>query len=160
VQPYNVTKFSGTARVVRSLVILNDWARKDRHRRLHVVRAILPQQVAMPRYTKLDPRDRTPARPVKVEWVKYEPAHFLEDDPVVARFGVKDWIPGTRIHANQRLTLEVAVNEPPAREARNDTLSDRVRAMFFAVKWVVEAFEETFAPPYPIRKFRPPPDLP
>jgi hypothetical protein len=148
VQPYNIEKSPGTAHVVRSLAILNDWARKDRHRRLHVVRAI-PERVAMPRYV-------ADLRLVQVTWVKYEPPHFLENDPVVAHFGVKDWVAGTKLRADQRLILEVAVDEPPAREAKNDSLTDRVRAMFFAVKWVVEEFETTFAPPYPIRRFRAP----
>jgi hypothetical protein len=88
--------------------------------------------------------------------VKYEPLHFLEHDPVLTRFGVKDWVPDTNVRADQRLTLEVTVDEPPAREPRDDSLVHRLRAMFFAVKWVVEAFEKTFALHYPIRKFRKP----
>lgn len=67
----------------------------------------------------------------------------------MARLGIKDWVSGTKLRADQRLILEVAVDEPPAREARSDSLTDRVRAMFFAVKWVVEMFED---PVNPIRR--------
>lgn len=131
VQPYNIEKHVGTAPVIRSLGILNDWARKDRHRQLHVLRSI-PLQVLKPRIN---------GQVATVTAVEYVAPHYLEDDPIVVRFLIEDWVPGAKVEMDQRVKLEIAVDEAPPREPTRDTLTDRVRAMFFAVKWVVAQFE-------------------
>lgn len=147
-QPCHIEKFPGTARVIRSLAILNDWARKDRHRRLHLMRSIVAR-IGQPLIATDAPYRITSFTPM--------PTHYLERDPVVATFILDGWVPGGKIKPNPHVVIEVAVDEPPTREADRDTLDDRMRAMFFAVAAVREGFEESFAPPYPIRKFRAPP---
>jgi hypothetical protein len=131
VQPYNIGKHVGTAPVIRALGILNDWARKDRHRRLHILRSI-PRRVVKPRVN---------GDYATLGWVQYAELHYLEHDPVTARFGIEDWTPGAKVEIDQHVMLEIAVDEPAPREPDGDTLKDRVEAMFYAVKWVVEEFE-------------------
>lgn len=146
-QPCHIEKFPGTARVIRSLAILNDWARKDRHRRLHLMRSIV-SKVSQPLIATDAPYRITAFAP--------RFGHYLERDPVVATFTLDGWVPDTKLKPNPRVVIEVAVDEPPAREGDRDTLDDRMRAMFFAVAFVREAFEESFAPPYPLGKVRGP----
>jgi hypothetical protein len=73
----------------------------------------------------------------------------------VARFILDGWVPGTEVKANVFFSLDIAVDEIPPPEDPSDTLDRRIGEMFFAVRYVVEAFEKTFEPPYPIRIPRP-----
>ncbi len=141
IQPYNAAKYPGMTRVIRSLGILNDWARKDRHRRLHIVRAWLGP---------VQPRLQI-GEPARLASLVARAPGLLEGDTEVARFVLEGWIPGTKIKVSPYIPFEVAVDESPPPEGPTDTLDRRVGEMFYAVRFMVEAFEKTFEPPYPIK---------
>jgi hypothetical protein len=140
-QPCNADKHPGTRRIIRSLGILNDWARKDRHRRLHIVRAwrgtVYPSlEVGPPgRLVSLVPR----------------PPGLGEGDTEVARFIIEGWVPGTKLKPRVHVPFDVALDEDPPPENDADTLDRRIGEMFYAVGEVIEVFEKTFEPPYPIQ---------
>jgi hypothetical protein len=144
-QPCNAANYPGTRRVIRSLGIPNDWARKDRHRRLHIVRTwrgtVFPTLNVGP-----------PARLLAL--VARQPG-FTEGDTEVARFSIDGWVPGTELKASVRVPFDVALDEPPPPEDLADTLDRRIGEMFYAVLYVVEMFEKSYDPPYPIRMLRP-----
>jgi hypothetical protein len=144
-QPCNAAKHPGTRRIIRSLGILNDWARKDRHRRLHIVRTW--RGTVFPTLTVGDP-----ARLVSMV---ARPPGFSEGDTEVARFIIEGWVPGTELKAGVRVPFDVALDEPPPPEDFADTLDRRIGEMFYAVLQVVEMFEKSYEPPYLIRIPRP-----
>lgn len=144
-QPYNASKYPGTGRVVRSLGILNDWARKDRHRRIHVVRTWLGPVV---------PRLRV-AEPGRVSALIARPPGVVDGQTKIARFAIEGWKPGLKVNADAYVSFDVIVGEPPPPADADDTLARRISEMFYAVRYVVELFEHTFEPPYPIKRFRP-----
>jgi len=98
VQPYNGG--TGPDDLNRTLGILNDWARIDRHRRLSVVRSLaygaqpgmgLPESVSL---TKLVFRNHG----------------FLEFESEVVRFELCGYVQGMEVQLQPDLLIEIAVN--------------------------------------------------
>jgi hypothetical protein len=147
VQPCHAERSPNLTRVIRALGILNDWARKDRHRRLHVVRIW---------FNSARPRLRV-SEPVRI--IAHTPITpgFVDDQAEVSRFVLDGWEPGAKVEADADVSFDIAVDEVPTPERPDDTLTRRIAEMFFAVKWVVETFEKSFEPPYVIARFRPQP---
>jgi len=117
----------------RAFAILNDWARKDRHRTLHVVGSWGSQAqplVAVP-----------PPATLAYLMVTYD--GFLEHDCEVAAFKVDGYTHGMDVKANPNMFIDVAVDEDPPPCADTDTLGNRLKTMRVQVSMVVDALEES-----------------
>jgi hypothetical protein len=134
VQPYNAPELAPELMVFnfhRGLGILNDWARKDRHRQLHVIGSWA---------ANISPMLEIPSG-VGLIYMVPSDAGFLENESEVATFKLSGWIPGMDIKANPNLTIDIAVDEIPPPCAENDTLSNRLTAIFLSVNCAVSALE-------------------
>lgn len=80
---------------------LNDLARKDRHRQLHVAGAYIAEAAPMV--------DAPNGAAVPFEEV--EPVAFVEGDTVIARFQVVPFSAGDEVEANPNLALDVEIEE-------------------------------------------------
>jgi len=137
VQPYNIPKLAPEDLVFnfnRTFGILNDWARKDRHRKLHVVGSWA---------SNARPKVRCPAG-TSLDYLNFIESGFLETESQIAAFKVKGYAPHMRIEANPDLDLDMGINELPLPCADNDTLGNRLRAMLVATYSMVRTFEDSF----------------
>jgi hypothetical protein len=137
-QPYNTPSSLPAADLVRSvnrtLGILNDLARKDRHRTLHVVGSWISD--AQP---KLDlPKG------VRLASLTRIMGGFLTDWSDLATFKLIGFRQGMRIEANPFLTTEMALNEPPTACHENDTWGQRLNQMLTTVEFVIGDLESCF----------------
>jgi hypothetical protein len=136
VQPYNAPNLLPNDIVWnlnRSLGILNDWARKDRHRKLHMM---------MSWAANISPKLAIPPG-VGLVYLVPSGAGFLENKSDIAIFKLSGWLPGMEVNANPNLTVDVALNEEPPCCTESDTLSNRVDAIFRSVKSVVRTLERS-----------------
>lgn len=115
----------------RALAILNDWARKDRHRTLHVVGSW---------GSRAQPMVAVPP-PATLAYLMVTHDGFLEHDCEVAAFKVDGYTAGMDVKANPNMFIDIAVDEGPPPSADNDTLGNRLKAMRIAVGAVVNALE-------------------
>jgi hypothetical protein len=137
VQPYNtppdlppeIKVFS----LNRTLDLLNDWARKDRHRALHVVGSW---------GSRVSPLLLIPA-PAHLEFIESTGEGFIEGEREVARFMISGYIAGMNVQANPNLMLDICVDEDPPPCAANDTLGNRLKAMMILVRTVVGGIENS-----------------
>jgi hypothetical protein len=137
VQPYNAPNLPPEQVVFnghRSLGILNDWARKDRHRSLHIVGSWV---------SRANPQVICPPG-VKVASLKLVHSGFLEDDNVIATFRLTGSWRGVEIKGNANLATQVAINEAPPPCAPNDNLGNRLFGMLAGVTHIVTMLEESF----------------
>lgn len=137
VQPYKTPDLAPELRVWnvnRTLGILNDWARKDRHRRLHMLCAWA---------SRISPKLRLPAG-CKLISMRVIPGGFLENDHLLASFKLRGFVESMKVQANPDLAIDIAVNETPYPCADNDTLGERVRSMFTVTKIIVRHMEQSF----------------
>lgn len=137
VQPYNAPAVPDEIRVFnlhRALGILNDWARIDRHRRLHIVGSWA---------SNAEPKFRVPEG-THLAWFMVTYDGFLEHDCEIAAFKIEGWERGMKMEANPDVFIDVAVDEPPTPCADTDTLYNRTRAMAVAVQTVVSSMEKSF----------------
>lgn len=95
-QPYRSPEPRGTA-----LYWVNEMARKDRHRHLHLLGAWVVQ-------AKIEV-DAPPGAVVVFEHA--DPRGFVRDASTVARFRVSPYTPGDRVHANPNADLDFEVEE-------------------------------------------------
>jgi hypothetical protein len=140
VQPYRAVKLPPDEMVLsvpRTMAILHDWARKDRHRRLHFMGAWA---------TTADPEVFCPDNSVRVTSMKLNPSGFLEDKNVLATFRWSGKPPSkeSKVEVNPNILINIAINEAPLPCDPSDSLSNRINAMFIAVRGVITKLEETF----------------
>jgi len=137
VQPYNMVEGLEPHILLysphRTLGMLNDWARKDRHRRLHVVASW---------GSNASPMLKLPEG-VSVEWFLLNADGILEHEGEIARFRLDGWKRGMRVEANPNLAIDVVIDEVPPPAADNDTLGNRLLWVAIEVKQIVGAFEES-----------------
>lgn len=134
-QPYNVDNVAEFLQPLnRSLGILNDWARKDRHRRLHVV-----TNWASEANPVLDLPDG-----VQVKSLFVRNDGFLDDQGEVATFSLTGWTPGMEINANPNVVLDIAVDEIPEPSGAFDTMRDRTKWMYLTTITIVDAMAKSF----------------
>jgi hypothetical protein len=111
------------------LGLLNDLARKDRHRRL---------QVCGSWASDADPRLRLPEG-VVLESMRVYSRVFLEDQSEIAEFRLSGWKPGLEINANPNLAIDIALNEPlPVPFSDSNALNIWCDPMFKAVTSVID----------------------
>jgi hypothetical protein len=137
VQPYNAPELPDHYMVGnwnRSLGILNDWARKDRHRKLHVVASWA---------SNIEPLLKIPPNTVLSEFYVCNDTFVMENEGVVAEFKISGWKRGMEIYANPNLALDIIVQEVPLPCHDSDTLGNRMFAMRKAVQVVVDTMATT-----------------
>lgn len=137
VQPYNDQSLPPQEMVKsinRSLGILHDLARKDRHRKLHVVGS-------WP--IDLDPQFKLPEG-VMVDLLHVLPPSVLREETVMVKFHLKGLRRGTQVSVNPQLRTNFGCDEPPAPCDPSDTFDRRLTEMINAVGSVIHAFERHF----------------
>jgi hypothetical protein len=136
VQPYNALGLESADvpyNFNRGLGMLNDWARKDRHRGLHVVAfwaSEIRPLLELPSGTHIDQ-------------ITVTPSFLLRDETRVASFKLTGWQPGMNLRANPNLYFDIAIDDAPAPCHERDTLVLRLRCMVMAVSNVVNALART-----------------
>jgi len=139
VQPFNMpTSLPPEQMVVninRSLGILNNLARKDRHRRLHVA-GCWPM--------KLHPTFLLPPKVTLVD-IKTMELGLLNEANELATFQLKGFVRGMRpFEVNPNLVTTIGLNELPIPCHPNDNWDQRFTQMRLAVDSVISAFEKHF----------------
>lgn len=127
VQPYAAPELPAELLVRnfnRSLSILNEWGRIDRHRRLHVVASWGSR--ANP---KVFPPEGTNGE------------GFLENNSEIATFALDGFVPGMQVEANPDLAIDIAIDEIPHPCSDNDTLGKRLEAMITAVSVITREIQ-------------------
>lgn len=138
-QPCHAAKQSAGLREVSDVLdMLNDWARKDRHRRLRVIGSWGAER---------KPELRLPDG-VSIKWFTVTSDGFLEHQSVVAEFALEGWERDMHAQGNPDLMIEIAADEPPPRVDAEDTLHRRLSYMVISVRTVIEGFEESYRPPF------------
>jgi len=136
VQPYNTPKLAPEELAVsinRTLGILNEWARIDRHRRLHVVGSWLGE-LGFALYCP-------GATVISMTQTRRE---FLGDENEIATFRLADYRRGMKVDVNSKLATNIALDEAPPPCADNDTLSYRLTEMLNTVNSIVITLEGSF----------------
>jgi hypothetical protein len=140
VQPYNAPSLDDSLLVMnphRTLAILNDWARKDRHRRLHIVGGWA---------SNANPQLWLPPG-VELEYMRVTYDGLLEHESKIASFKLRGYVPGaeSKVKANPDLFLDIAIDESPSMCADNDTLAERTKWMILYVREIVREIEASFS---------------
>jgi hypothetical protein len=138
VQPYNTPTGLDPKLMIanfnRNLAILNDWARKDRHRKLHVTGSWI---------TSYSPKLRMPPE-CSLVYLNSVGSGFLEDEDQIARFKIDGFVPGMRVQANPYLALDVGLDEVPPPCAENDTLGNRIDGMIITTRVIVASIRDSY----------------
>jgi hypothetical protein len=140
IQPYNAPpNLRDDIRVLslhRTLGILNDWARKDRHRKLHLIGGWA---------SRGNPRFLLPEG-VELDWLLVTYDGLLEHDSQIASFKLSGYTSDaqSKVKVNPDLFVDVSVGEPPEPCADNDTLVNRMRMMIATVAEIVHGIEDSF----------------
>ncbi|HEY0309298.1 MAG TPA: hypothetical protein VGB94_14140 [Acidobacteriaceae bacterium] len=136
IQPYNTAKTANTtySNLNEALLRLHDCARKDRHRRLHVV-------VAAPRDVQWQFAITPPGKVVDVQALD---CNFLEGETVFMRFmieGINPKIP-CKINLITAVTMEVAIEELPTVMGGN--IGIEMDKILRATEFVIDTFESGY----------------
>jgi len=137
VQPYNTPKLEPELMAFnfnRTFGILHDWARKDRHRRLHVIGSW---------GFNANPKVRFP-KGCSLAYMTVIGSGFLENEGHIATFKIDGYTHGMNVQANPDIAIDIAVNEIPPPCADNDTLGNRLLAMSVATQSIIGAFKKSF----------------
>jgi hypothetical protein len=115
----------------QTLGILNEWARIDRHRKLHLVGTAV---------SKGSLNFQSPSG-MGIEFCDFQSGEYLlEHNREVARFKVRNYAPGAKIHVSAQFAFEIVVDEVP----RMTRLQDAAMAMGLSVSGVRESFERHY----------------
>jgi hypothetical protein len=119
-----------------TLALLNEWARRDRHRKLHVVGS-WPAEA--------DPQLRLPDGVILVSMKLVGLGLLLEKQDQLATFVLHGWKRGMKIEANANAVIDVASDEAPPPTDLSNTLDMRVRQMIAGVEFIVtKVFEKAY----------------
>jgi hypothetical protein len=139
VQPYNAPSLPPeklVTNVNRLLGILNDLARKDRHRKLHVVGS-------WP--IRLHPKFTFPiGSKVTLSSIDLMEPGILEEHSELATFQLKNFVMGMNITVNPYLVTNLGSNEPPPACHASDTFDRRLSEIINVVEVIVDQFERYF----------------
>jgi hypothetical protein len=112
-----------------TLVILNDWARIDRHRQLHLVgTALTGGRLAIGSPLGMG-----------VEYCNFIGGDVLENQSEIARFKIRNFVPGTKLSFHPEFSFEIMVDESP-----RVRLQEIALAMGMSVSVTRELFENHF----------------
>ena len=137
VQPYNAPCLAPelvSFNYNRGIGILNDWARKDRHRKLHVIGSWT---------AGASPQLRLPEG-VTLASMTVKTGNLLENEDEIASFQLGGFQRGMKVEVNPDLFTEIAVDEAPAPCHPKDTFGARLDCMIRAVSYILTAVEESF----------------
>jgi hypothetical protein len=126
--PADLTERELTFNFNRCLSILNDWARKDRHRKLHVIASWA---------SNVNPLIRFPDGARLAEFTVLQNHFILKDQTDIATFRIDGWRHGMQMQTNPNLTLDLTVDEIPPPGHDIDTLNQRSDCMERGVAAVV-----------------------
>lgn len=134
IQPYN-NQFLPPGELIislnRNLGMLHDWARKDRHRKLHIIGSWpihLKPEFILPDGAILD-------------WVDIMPPATFTDGAVIAKFHISGFGPNANAMVNPMLRTTLGCNEAPVPCDPSDTLERRLNEMVNSVGGVIDFFE-------------------
>jgi hypothetical protein len=136
-QPYNTPPLPAVdliRNVNRTLGILNDLARKDRHRTLHLVGSWI---------TDVQPEFDLP-KGVKIASLTRTMGGFLSDWSDVATFKLTGFHGQRNIQVNPFLVTSMGLNEPPPACHENDNWGQRFTQMITTVNFVIGDLENYF----------------
>lgn len=137
-QPFNIPKLEDESQhwLPESLGLLNDWARKDRHRQLHVMGA---------HPTELAPRLECSSG-VSVRWLDVNDVGVLvQEKSVLATFELDGWGSGATVAADPNFRLVLGIHERDDTSSDpGSTLEERTEKMRLAAHKVLQAFEATY----------------
>lgn len=134
IQPYNEPSLPPdqlAKNLNRCLGILHDWARKDRHRKLHIL-----AQYAL----QVEPDIIVPSG-VTVTDLKVMPNGLLGSQQDLVTFRLVGFHPGMVVSMSPNLLTNIGVDELPAPCHDTDTLQNRLQGMLDVVNSVITAFE-------------------
>lgn len=137
VQPYHSLSLSPedmVSSIGRSIGILNDLARKDRHRQLHVVGS-WPLEVK--------PNFSFPPG-VSLRSFATMPPSLLQEGSVIAKYELDGFVSGIKGVIVPNLKTNFGCAEPPAACHPTDTFDRRLAEMVNAVGSIIAAFEKYF----------------
>jgi hypothetical protein len=137
VQPYHSLSMAPedmVSSIGRSLGILNDLARKDRHRQLHIVGS-WPLEVK-PNF------DFPPG--VSLRSFQTMPPLLLREGTVIAKYQLDGFASGMRVGITPNLKTNFGCAEPPSACHPSDTFDRRLGEMVNAVGSILVAFEKGF----------------
>jgi len=138
IQPYSTAKTANTtySTLNNTLKLLHDCARKDRHRKLHVVAAVpvgMKVQFAI-----------TGPSSVKITSIEPQRANFLENESVFLTFGTEGITKqdGTNIGLKTEMQVIVSIDEIPV--AHDGNLGAELDRIVQATRFVLETFESMY----------------
>lgn len=140
VQPYNAPNVTAEELMCsphRCLRILNDWARKDRHRRLHFIGSLHSDAKPMLRFPE----------GVSLASMVVSKSALLEKEGQVAMFTLDGYVRGMEVSANPNLAIDIAIDEIPPPCCTKDTFDARITLMRIVVEEIVSEFEKSFGIP-------------
>ena len=135
VQPFNIHEVPANQRWVNVHIgVLNELARKDRHRRLQFVGSYV---------SKTCPQLRVPSGVHVTAW-EVENRGFLIGKAQVARFTLQGWSPSMAISANPNCAIDISLNEVVPGYRGTYSLNQLVPQLIEAVEQVCTRLEESF----------------
>lgn len=135
IQPHNLEDLApGMRKTAETLAVVNDLARKDRHRGTRVVASW--GSSANPEFDLPDG--------CSLDWVTVTQDGLLESQSEVARFKIANWTPGLEMQANANVMIDVTVEDfIPTSGDMEDTLSSQTRWWLAVFEAMFEGFEKT-----------------
>lgn len=135
VQPYNIPTNLPQKKLIsninRCLGILNDLARKDRHRKLHIVGSAP---------LRFEPLFSLPDG-VRVVDVQTNASTLLEEQAEIATFKLIGFRGSVNIKVNPNMMTSIGCTEPPPPCDASDTFAQRLTEIINAVGHIIFAFE-------------------
>lgn len=134
-QPYDLDDLApGMRKTAETLAVVNDLARKDRHRGMRVVASW---------GSSANPEFDLPDR-CSLDWVTVTQDGLFESESEVARFKIANWTPDLEMQANPNLMIDVTVEDfTPASGDDEDTLASQTRWWLAVFELLFEGFEKT-----------------
>lgn len=134
VQPFNIPDIDPRWMIGnynRSLKILHDWARKDRHRKLHIAGSWA---------FRASPEFKLPSK-TTLSYVKVLDRVLLEGESKIADFRIDGWIHGVSLQTNPNCYIDIAFKEESPSLHQKDTFSNRIVSIFETVGVVVTGIQ-------------------
>lgn len=132
VQPYNSEKTASTpfSAINALLALLNDCARKDRHRELHVVAGWAKRYEGQLRF---DP-------PARLSSIEGNECNFLEAEGEFLRIRIEEFDPNVNINLTSGLEVDLSIEGMPG--IRGEEIGEVLRSIELAVGFVIHRFEQ------------------
>lgn len=130
IQPYNARSDEDALNI--HLGILNDWARKDRHRRLHVVGTVA--------YPWTDVTIDPPG--IITSQVAHRP-NIMEGEEILITFGAQNWANGINVHFDSDFIFDIAMDEEPKDRVVGIRLELLLKQLIFCAQNIVAGLKTT-----------------